>query len=323
MQMPNLRRRVAATGLALAVGLSLGIGSASAVENPTGASNKLPSPASASPASTSGASMMAAADPTFVGSKLNSGQSLTANTAGGTNQALLSNSGQHALVIDGYAGKQYGIVLTGWTGDPFIVSKVNNPTGADVVNTLIMQTDGNLVLYSKVGSNAQVASWASNTSGNPGATVTLQDDRNLVVYSSAGKALWSSSRTLDTLTSYYLDSANSESGVLDANWYLVSQNRQYKLTLQSDGNLVLYGTSPSRALWSSATYGNPNAHLVMQTDGNLVLYSSAGKALWSTGVNPNKVGANVLWLQNDGNLVKYYYTDQVTSVRWQTKTAGK
>ena len=34
--------------------------------------------------------------------------------------------------------------------------------------------------------------WASNTSGNPGAWLVVQGDGNLVVYSAGGSPLWSS-----------------------------------------------------------------------------------------------------------------------------------
>jgi hypothetical protein len=43
---------------------------------------------------------------------------------------------------------------------------------------LIMQDDGNLVLYSKTSD----WSWASNTEGNPGAFAIVQNDGNFVVY---------------------------------------------------------------------------------------------------------------------------------------------
>jgi uncharacterized protein YkwD len=55
-----------------------------------------------------------------------------------------------------------------------------------------MQADGNLVLYAVDGS----AKWSSNTYGNPGAFLRIQDDGNLVVYRSgaqtetADNALW-------------------------------------------------------------------------------------------------------------------------------------
>ncbi len=53
---------------------------------------------------------------------------------------------------------------------------------------LVMQGDGNLVIYSKYGR----ALWASGTDGNPGAYKVMQGDGNLVIYSKDGKALWSS-----------------------------------------------------------------------------------------------------------------------------------
>lgn len=51
-----------------------------------------------------------------------------------------------------------------------------------------MQQDGNLVLYTNPG----VPVWASGTDGNPGSGLTLQDDRNLVIYNPNGRAIWAS-----------------------------------------------------------------------------------------------------------------------------------
>lgn len=56
------------------------------------------------------------------------------------------------------------------------------------------------------------------------------------------------------------------------------------LTMQTDGNLVLY--SPSRTvIWSSDTPNNSGGTLAMQNDGNLVIYNSSGDAIWSTSTN--------------------------------------
>jgi hypothetical protein len=52
----------------------------------------------------------------------------------------------------------------------------------------VMQTDGNLVVYSADG---QVR-WASGTAGHPGSHLSLQDDANIVIYDSARRALWAS-----------------------------------------------------------------------------------------------------------------------------------
>jgi hypothetical protein len=49
-----------------------------------------------------------------------------------------------------------------------------------------MQGDGNFVLYTASGTPV----WASNTANNPGASVTLQNDGNLVVHNAAGAVVW-------------------------------------------------------------------------------------------------------------------------------------
>jgi hypothetical protein len=53
------------------------------------------------------------------------------------------------------------------------------------VNAAVMQEDGNFVL--QAGSRA---AWASGTDGSPGARLVVQDDGNVVVYAQGGDALW-------------------------------------------------------------------------------------------------------------------------------------
>lgn len=50
---------------------------------------------------------------------------------------------------------------------------------------LLMQTDGNLVLY-----DHGTAIWSTNTLGNPGSSLVMQGDGNLVVYRPNGTAIW-------------------------------------------------------------------------------------------------------------------------------------
>jgi len=54
------------------------------------------------------------------------------------------------------------------------------------------------------------------------------------------------------------------------------------LSMQRDGDLVIYDAARRRAIWSAGTKGNPGAYLDVQDDGNVVIYTSARKALWST-----------------------------------------
>ena len=49
------------------------------------------------------------------------------------------------------------------------------------------------------------------------------------------------------------------------------------------------------------SWGNPGAHAVIQTDGNLVVYGTAGEPLWNAGTWGKPGGA--LYVQVDGNLV--------------------
>jgi len=85
---------------------------------------------------------------------------------------------------------------------------------------LIMQADGNLVLY--MGSSAL---WSSGTAGNTGAYATFQNDGNLVVYRSTGTLAWSSN---------------------------TAGNPGSFLVVQTDGNMVIY-RSDATVAWATHT----------------------------------------------------------------------
>ena len=114
------------------------------------------------------------------------------------------------------------------------------------------------------------------------------------------------------------------------------------LTVQTDGNLVLY-TPRGKAVWSTRTNGRgAGAYLTAQNDGNLVLYNGAGRPLWDTGAGrvmlgmgekllpgqslisryPSPADANppsVLTMQTDGNLVLY----AMGKAQWATHTSTR
>ena len=83
---------------------------------------------------------------------------------------------------------------------------------------------------------------------------------------------------------------------------LVSATGGYVLTMQTDGNLVLYAAD-RRVLFQSRTGRNAGTVLVMQTDGNLVLYAPGNRAIWAS--NTAAHANSVLVLQGDGNAVVY------------------
>lgn len=62
------------------------------------------------------------------------------------------------------------------------------------------------------------------------------------------------------------------------------------LTLQDDGNLVIYptaadATAQAGALWASGTDTHPGDAMFLQPDGNLVIYGTYGNVLWQSGTD--------------------------------------
>jgi hypothetical protein len=106
------------------------------------------------------------------------------------------------------------------------------------------------------------------------------------------------------------------------------------LTMQSDGNLVLYfapfGESVwAKQIWASNTAGHPGAYAVMRNDGNLVVHSPSPvcleippfakictSTLWESNTSGSGVQAAV---QNDGNFVIY---DANGNALWASGTNG-
>lgn len=166
-------------------------------------------------------------------------------------------------------------------------------------NVAIMQEDGNLVLHAPWG-----AVWTSSTF-HGGSRLVVQDDSNVVIFNSANAGVWSTD-TCGLLTG---DMS------LQAGQNLTSCDGRFTLWMQGDGNLVLYhnGVAP---IWSSGTPGTGSNVAVVQSDGNFVVYSPWG-ATWASGTN------GYAWprlkAQNDGNLVLY----QNGGAIWATGTGGR
>lgn len=179
---------------------------------------------------------------------------------------------------------------------------------------LVMQSDGNLVLYDNGGK----ALWHSHTSGNPGSYFVMQTDGNMVVYSSSNVALWNSRTVENPNLLSYVSPTLYDRAYLHIGQQLETPDRKYKLVLQQDGNLVLYSKTTGNALWHSKTFGKPSHRLDMQHDGNLVLYDVNGKAIWNTRTATK--GYSRLVIQQDGNLVIY---DKASRATWSSHTRGQ
>jgi len=87
---------------------------------------------------------------------------------------------------------------------------------------------------------------------------------------------------------------------LEVGQSLTSNNGAYKVTLQDDGNFVLY--SGDQAIWSTETNGQSVVRAEVQEDGNFVLYT-AEKPVWHSDTKGAKDVRLVL--QDDRNLVLY------------------
>jgi hypothetical protein len=162
----------------------------------------------------------------------------------------------------------------------------------DVRSALIMQADGNLVDYALGG---QVL-WQSHTANRPIKFAVMQSDGNFVIYFTDGSIPWSAATSTPI-------------------WYKGGTN----ITLQNDGNLVMYNSaSPPAATWATSwDYGTTIAANVYYRGTDRL---SAGGIVWLNYFLRSPDGRYALLLQGDGNLVLY---SPGYHVLWFSATTGK
>ncbi|WP_329192370.1 MULTISPECIES: hypothetical protein [unclassified Streptomyces] len=215
-------------------------------------------------------------------------------------------------------------------------------SGASLVPTpgkpeLVMQPDGNLVVYAIGNGGTKLPLWNSGTYGNPGAYALMQDDGNFVIYKKdggpqTGGGIWNTA-TYGNRANDYVNASIRDNGEFSVSgrsedWYWSTDTIQRHvrvcstdmswdrgfwaesasvwLVLQKDNNLVMYRKSDGKAIWGSGTYGNRSAlTLDMGDNGDLSLHEFGQNETvrWRTGTAGNN-GAYAL-LQDDGNFVVY------------------
>ena len=127
----------------------------------------------------------------------------------------------------------------------------------------------------------------------------------------------------DTLTS------NTELGNEE---YLTSKNRDFHAKMQGDGNLVVYcdKCKGSKDIWASDTSnkGTGPYKLRLQSDHSLVIYGKDSEATWSSGPETQRdktrrrrstANGGYLKIEDDGNLV--VYRDDNVAV-WESASSG-
>ena len=210
------------------------------------------------------------------------------------NQFLESNSGQFQVVMQTDGNFVLYELQYGGVRNPLWASNTNNKgTGPFKVT---MQSDGNLVLYDIEGT----ATWASNTSGKGSKPfkLTMQDDGNLVIYDGEQIPTWA------TGTNRICQCVLAQGRSLRSNQFLTSKNHTCTAAMQSDGNFCIY-FGGLYCVWASNTCGKGSGpfELRMQDNGNLVIYDRTGEATWASGtVMTGVISAK---MQDDGNLVLY------------------
>jgi hypothetical protein len=165
-----------------------------------------------------------------------------------------------------------------------------------------MQTDGNLVVYSKAGK----ALWNTHTNG-AGSTprLVMQSNGDLQVVTSNGIAWRNGAPGSSNIV------ANTK---LTGSQFLHDTTGLLQAIMQPDGNFVVY--IGGKAKFNTHTNGLKGSSISLQSDGNLVLRDSAGKVRWLTKTSTAGAGT-YLTLQPDGNLV---LRNKAGKAIWNSKT---
>lgn len=208
--------------------------------------------------------------------------------------------------------------ITAWAFTPGVQTQAAYPAGDLTLRqgqsvqiglfTLVMQGDGNLVLYEQNGP----AVWSSGTYGQDCSggqcLAVFQSDGNFVVYNGV-TPLWNSGTYGHPGAQLTLSAETPQLEIVDTDqsilWFApekfgpgnltltqgVSLNfGPYILVMQNDGNLVVYQGQYGPAVWSSGTYGqdcsSDQCVAVFQTDGNFVVYNGV-TPLWSSNTDGN------------------------------------
>ena len=195
-------------------------------------------------------------------------------------------------------------------------------SGSLAGNIVKFRTDGNFVILNKQGS----VIWATGTNGaDPGVVLSVQNSGDIQIRDSAGKVIdtthgdhplglsgnpqglpgiplvpgFPSGQPLGSDHMYQTGYFDLASGGGD---YLLSQNQQYSLIFQPNGDLEEFssGVSLSGPIWTSNTAGSGNV-AQFQPDGNFVIVDKQGNPIWATGTNGADPGF-VLSIQNSGDI---------------------
>ncbi|WP_157845479.1 hypothetical protein [Kitasatospora phosalacinea] len=227
-------------------------------------------------------------------------------------------SGESQLVMQDDGNLVLYLVNTSGRRGPAVWSSgTYNNPGAH----LAMQDDGNLVVYRQGGDTQANAVWSTSSWNNPGAYLTMWDGQVSLV-TAQGRGLWETKTGVSVAVGYGGPNPagmfNSSRGLATGTW--LKSNSVWLLN-QQDGNVVLYRKSDGAALWSTHTANRPKSIAFVETTSNvaaIVMYAvDNGQTIWGTPVKGGP-GTHAV-VQDDGNFVVYNGSDQAV---WSTGTWG-
>ncbi len=224
---------------------------------------------------------------------------------------------RYGQIFEGRAGgidrAVIGAHTLGFNYDTFSVSAMGTFSTAatpQVMLTSISQVFGwKLALYDRDPGGRQVLTSAGGSGARwPAGTAvtfdTVSGHRDAFATECPGDVLYNQLSSVRATAANYIAAGMRQNVPATLNPGappIFSPDGRFRLTMQTDGNLVVYDAN-GRAQWASGTY-LPNSYLRVQPDGNVVVYDSEDNfPQWTAAVN--SPGAQ-LAMQNDGNLVLY------------------
>ncbi len=237
---------------------------------------------------------------------------------------LMSPSGKYRLTMQ--TDDNLVLYYTGASGSPDALWASTTDKGFPGAMATLGLT-GNLTVTA-AASNGSV-SWSSSSYAQ-NTELVLQTDGNAVIYSLTNPLhpdpIWATGTDAQrvTITRCTVQTAPSifpDGSTMFLGGCMESPDHDYRLTMQTDGNLVLHYVQggATSVLWASNTASSPTAgggQFLSLREGEL---STNGYPAFTERANLN----SVLVLQNDGNLVFYSLTAAGTPyAAWATGTEG-
>ncbi len=170
----------------------------------------------------------------------------------------------------GLTAGQYRFVFQG-NGDAVVYGNgralwVVRTYGRAAGGRMVMQRDGNLVIYNRSGRPV----WSTQTNGKAaGGRLVLQSDGNLVIYAKNGRAAWSNRRAgANTLT---------PGAVLGPGHYIQAHGNRARLIMHGNGTLEQVSAS-GKSMWKRKFPAGSS--LTMWKDGSLAAKAPNGARVW-------------------------------------------